>query len=115
MVYLDPNKVPKKSNETLLYLSSLTVEETSIKEMRDFVGGHWTAIENGVHYMRDVSCNEDACRIAHRTAAQVFATLRNLAIGLYELDKKHNRTKATSLASWRRSMTVSNALKKLCR
>ena len=47
MVYLDPNKVPKKSNETLLYLSSLTVEETSIKEMRDFVGGHWTAIENG--------------------------------------------------------------------
>ena len=40
---------------------------------------HW-AIENRLHYVRDVSFNEDRCR--SRAAARPLASLRNLAIAL---------------------------------
>ncbi len=40
---------------------------------------HW-AIENRLHYVRDVSFNEDRCRV--RSGARPLATLRNLAITL---------------------------------
>ena len=40
-------------------------------------------------------------------------TLCNLAIGLYNLERKRGRTKAPSLPSWQRSMTPSAALKRV--
>lgn len=49
------------------------------------IRGHWDASENGTHYRRDVTFGEDACGVSQRGAAQVLATLRNLALGLYEL------------------------------
>ena len=43
-------------------------------------GGHWT-IENGLHYLRDVTIAEDASQLRAGTGPQVMACLRNLAIG----------------------------------
>ena len=40
---------------------------------------HW-AIENRLHYVRDVSFNEDRCRT--HAAVRPLASLRNLAIAL---------------------------------
>jgi len=40
---------------------------------------HW-AIENRLHHVRDVTFNEDRCRV--RAGARPLATLRNLAITL---------------------------------
>jgi hypothetical protein len=37
----------------------------------------------------------------------------DLAIGLYNLERKRGRTKALSLPSWQRSMTQSAALKRV--
>jgi hypothetical protein len=42
---------------------------------------HW-AIENKLHYCRDVTFHEDACHLALGTAAQAIAILNNLVLGL---------------------------------
>jgi len=39
-------------------------------------------IENGLHYRRDVTLQEDATRRRHRQQAEVLAILNNLVIGL---------------------------------
>ena len=64
------------------------------------IRGHWSAIENGTHYRRDVTLGEDANRTANRKGAAVLASLRNLANGIYELQKElktHHRRLAQIL------------------
>ena len=73
------------------------------------IRGHWSAIENGTHYRRDVTLGEDACRTADRRGAEVLATLRNLANGLYELERERERTKVDTLRSWCQQQTFSSA------
>ena len=64
------------------------------------IRGHWSAIENGTHYRRDVTLGEDANRTANRKGAAARATFRNLANGIYELQKERAKTRADSLNSW---------------
>jgi len=45
--------------------------------------GHW-GIENNLHWQLDVSFREDASRIQDRNAAENFALLRKLALGLHK-------------------------------
>jgi hypothetical protein len=45
---------------------------------------HWS-IENRLHYVRDVTFEEDASRIRSRNAPRVMAALRNLVISLLRL------------------------------
>ena len=54
--------------------------------------GHWR-IENQVHWVRDVTFDEDRCQVRTGAAPQVMAALRNLVIGLVR------RTRATNLAA----------------
>lgn len=46
--------------------------------------GHW-AIENKLHWVRDVTYGEDASAIRSGSAPQVMAALRNLALSLFRL------------------------------
>ncbi len=46
--------------------------------------GHW-GIENRVHWVRDVTFDEDRCPVRTGTAPQVLAALRNLTISLLRL------------------------------
>lgn len=69
------------------------------------IRGHWSAIENGTHYRRDVTFGEDACTTASRKGAAVLASLRNLANGIYELQKEHKQTKVDTLKSWCQQQT----------
>lgn len=101
------------SDEIGYYATSVADRELTDDELLDVIRGHWSAIENGVHYRRDVSFGEDACRVANRKAAHALATLRNLAIGLYEILCARDRVDANGLKSWSRRMTVANALKLL--
>lgn len=61
--------------------------------------------------MRDVTFREDACRVARPKAARNMVTLRNFAIGLYNLLRHRGKTDAPSLPSWQRSMKATAALK----
>lgn len=110
--FLAPCTKPS-SDEIGYYATSIADGELADAELLDVIRGHWSAIENGVHHRRDVSFGEDACRVADRKAAHALATLRNLAIGLYEIQCARDRSDANGLKSWCRRMTVTNGLKLL--
>jgi hypothetical protein len=107
-----PNKPP--SLEIGYYATSLTVDEQTPEELGQIIRAHWSAIENGTHYRRDVTLGEDACR-AKGNGAQVLASLRNLANGLYELELVQGRTRVGSLRSWCRQQTFTKAWNRLQR
>lgn len=87
------------------YATSLCLEEHDDATMLALIRGHWSAIENGTHYRRDVTFQEDANRTANRNGAAVLASLRNLANGLYELQKQRKTTTADTLKSWCQQQT----------
>lgn len=91
------------------YATSLSLEERDDAAIAAIIRGHWSAIENGTHYRRDVTLGEDACRTADRQGAAVLATLRNLTNGLYELERERERTKVDTLRSWCQQQTFSSA------
>lgn len=106
---LDP-RGQNASDEIHYYATSIAEQEMSDAELMDIIRGHWAAIENGVHYRRDVSLGEDACRVANRKSAHALATLRNLAIGIYEIQAERGRADSAGFKSWCRRMTASAAL-----
>lgn len=71
----------KQTHEVVYGVTSLRAEEASPARLLELVRAHW-GIENGLHYRRDVTFREDACRMKSKTAAQVLAALNNLVIGL---------------------------------
>jgi predicted transposase YbfD/YdcC len=62
--------------------------------------GHW-GIENRSHYVRDVTLQEDACRIRNGQAPQNFAALRNVAIALLRLHGHTNLAAAFRACAWK--------------
>ena len=108
-----PANQRQSESEIAYYASSHTADERGEASLLELIVGHWDAIENGVHRVRDVTFGEDACRVARPKAARNRVTLCNLAIGLYNLERKRGSTKAPSLPSWRRSMTPSAALNRV--
>jgi hypothetical protein len=64
---------------TVYAVTSLTHAQASPARLADLIRGHW-AIENGLHYVRDVTF-EDASQVRAGTGPQVMACLRNLVIG----------------------------------
>ena len=99
----------KPTDEISYYVSSLTVDQANPARVAAVIRGHWSAIENGTHYRRDVTLGEDACRTKHRQAAAALASLRNLANGLYELERAEERTPVDTLNSWLEQQTFSSA------
>ncbi|WP_372495024.1 transposase [Micromonospora phytophila] len=53
-------------------------------QLAAWIRGHWS-IENTVHWVRDVTYDEDRSQIRTGTGPQVMATLRNAAIGALRL------------------------------
>lgn len=106
-------EVLSRSEEYSYYSTSLTKEERSAQELSEVVRGHWNAVEIGSHYRRDVTLREDASRVRGPNRAYALATLRNLVIGLFELEKEDGRTKAPCLPNWQRTLSVTRALKLL--
>ena len=101
---------PKESASLQIgyYATSLTIHQQDEATLLALIRAHWSAIENGTHYRRDVSLAEDACRTADRNGAALLASLRNLANGLYELQKLRKHTTADSLRSWCQQQTFSS-------
>jgi hypothetical protein len=90
------------------YATSLALEERDDAAILALIRGHWAAIENGTHYRRDVTLGEDACRTASRQGAAVLASLRNLANGIYELQKERKTTPTDTLQSWCQQQTFTS-------
>jgi hypothetical protein len=108
---LRKGKVVQEFEEYSFYNTSAVREQYSAQELVEAIRGHWSACENGSHYRRDVSLGEDASKISGPTAPLVMATLRNLVLGLFELQQHRGKTKARTFPSWRRNLTQSQILK----
>ncbi len=102
---LRQGKVIKEFEEYSFYCTSAAPQQYDAVQLLGFIRNHWSAIENGAHHRRDVSLGEDASQISGRTGAYVMATLRNLVLGLFELQKHRGRTQARSFPGWRRKLT----------
>ena len=63
-------------------ITSLPSEAASATEVEALWRGHWT-IENRVHYPRDVTLGEDACRVRVGNAPHALAALRNGVLNLF--------------------------------
>ncbi len=91
------------------YATSLRRDEYDDEGVLRIIRDHWSSSENGTHYRRDMTLGEDACRTTHRQGAEVLATLRNWANGLYEVDRERGRRKIVTLKSWCQRQTFSSA------
>ena len=108
-------KVTEQSEEYSFYCTSAAAQQYSARQLLQAIRDHWAASENGAHYRRDVSLGEDASRIGQRTGAYVMATLRNLLLGLFELQQHRGKTKARTFPSWRRKLTNTQIIQLLIR
>jgi hypothetical protein len=102
---LRAGKVTEQSEEYSFYCTSAAPEQYSVRQLLQAIRDHWAAIENGAHYRRDVSLGEDASRISNRAGAFVMAALRNLLLGLFELQQHRGQTQARTFPGWRRKLT----------
>jgi len=64
---------------------------------------------------RDPFMGEDASRISAPKGAYVAATLRNLLLGLFELQKHRDQTQAHTFPGWRRKLTQTHKIQLLIR
>jgi len=62
-------------------ITSLAAAQASAEDLLAFARGHWR-IENKLHYVRDVTLDEDRCQVRSGAAPEAFAACRNLAIAL---------------------------------
>ena len=73
--------------ETRYFLTSLPSDAVRFAQA---VRQHW-GIENSLHWVLDVSFDEDACRIRKDKGAQTFSVLRHIALNLLRRESSHKR------------------------
>lgn len=69
----------RASVEIAYFVTSLPVDEAGPERLLALARAHW-GIENKLHWRRDVSMNEDRCRV--RAGARPLASIRNLALAM---------------------------------
>lgn len=86
--------------ETAFGLTSLTEDKADGMDILSYNRGHWS-IENELHWVRDVTFDEDRSRIRAENGPQVMASLRNLSIGLLRrAGYRHQIAKGLRTCSW---------------
>ncbi len=77
-------KTGEVHQEVIYGLSSLSQQRTPARAMNTFVRRHW-AIENELHWRRDVTLGEDGCQSRTGKVPQMLATLNNIVLALMEI------------------------------
>ncbi|MCZ7421106.1 ISAs1 family transposase [Verrucosispora sp. WMMA2121] len=76
---------PKRfTTETIYAITDLRAHQAKPAHLAGWARGHWS-IENKVHWVRDVTYDEDRSQIRTGTGPQVMAALRNTAISALRL------------------------------
>jgi predicted transposase YbfD/YdcC len=88
----------KWQTETVHAITDLTLEQTSPAQLADALRAHW-GIENRLHWVRDVTFDEDRSQIRTGHGPAVMATLRNLAISLHRAAGATNIAQACRIVS----------------
>lgn len=85
----EKNGVPKR--QTRFYLCSRADDPAALAAC---VRGHW-GIENSLHWVLDVTFNEDQCRVRKDHAPHILAVVKRCAINLINKNKGKNSVKST--------------------
>jgi predicted transposase YbfD/YdcC len=78
-----------QSAHTALGVTNLPARHAHPRDIHHYIRGHW-AIENRLHWVRDVTYDEDSSRVRTGTAPRTMASLRNLAISALRLNGHSN-------------------------
>jgi hypothetical protein len=84
----------KGTTERVFLVSSLTPEKARPERLLGFNRAQW-GIENRLHYIRDMTFDEDHSQIRRGNRPQAMASLRNAAISLLRLVGATNIAAAT--------------------
>ena len=74
----------KWSRETVYAITSLTAIQATPAELAAIIRGHW-AIEDRLHWIRDMDYDEDRSQVRTASGPRVMATMRNLALTILRL------------------------------
>jgi predicted transposase YbfD/YdcC len=85
-------KVIKETDDVRFALTSYWSEEANPQRLLELARDHWS-IENGQHYRRDRTQDEDRCPVRDTTAARNLSLFRSLAIFLFKLQSKSQDAK----------------------
>jgi predicted transposase YbfD/YdcC len=91
----------RPTREVAWYAS--TRQGTSAEQYAAATRGHW-GVENGVHYILDVSMHEDASRV--RKSPTILSILRSFALNILRFNKVNN----VADALWRNAMNLNRVL-----
>jgi predicted transposase YbfD/YdcC len=80
-------QVIKETIEIAYLVTSLWVEEASPEQLLEWARVHWS-IENGQHFRRDRTQDEDRCTVRNTTTARNLSLFRSLAIFLHERQRR---------------------------
>jgi hypothetical protein len=80
----------------------LTVTQASSGQLAAIIRGHW-AIEDGLHWVRDIDFDEDRSQVRTGNGPRVMASLRNLAITILRLARETSIAAASSYRARRPS------------
>ena len=85
----------RKSTVELVYgVSSLSPQQACAGDLLAYNRGHWQ-IENRLHYVRDMTYDEDRSQVRRHHRPHAMAALRNIAISLLRLSGARNVAAAT--------------------
>jgi predicted transposase YbfD/YdcC len=76
-------QVIKHTEEIAYQVTSFWPEEAQPERLLELARDHWK-IENGQHYRRDRTQDEDRCTVRETNSARLLSLFRSLAIFLYE-------------------------------
>ena len=80
-------RVIKETDDVRFAVTSYWPEEAGPLSLLELARGHWS-IENGQHYRRDRTQDEDRCPVRDPTTARNLSLFRSLAIFLFKTQAK---------------------------
>lgn len=93
-------------NEIVYFITSMSAEKADSKTLLNLTRGHWS-IETSLHWVRDVTFDEDRSQIRTGSAPRIFASMRNLAISLLRLHGFKNIASGLRKLSWNTELALS--------
>jgi predicted transposase YbfD/YdcC len=87
-------RVVKETDEVRFAVTSYWPEEAGPERLQKLGRSHWS-IENGQHYRRDRTQDEDRCPVRDTTAARNLSLFRSLAIFLFKQQARGKDGKRT--------------------
>lgn len=106
----DGSKKSRRTTEVVYLVCSVPMQDAQPETVAAWIQGHW-AIENRLHWVRDVTYDEDNHQLRTGSGPQVMATLRNLAISLIRL--AHGTTQSITSANRAMARRPAKAIKLL--